>query len=178
MKYPFFRRFRTAAGEDCSPFFDALSNVRIDDIPLFFRSDSADFRRFQGRVADSVFRQDLEDDLFDFGFCFLGNDQSRQGRASLTAVEQQRVEAHADRLFIVGPGQDDERRLAAQFHTDTLHGRQGTLGYFDARFRRTRKGNHRDIGIVADGIADFTTAAGDEVEDAFGNPARSKASAR
>ena len=106
--------------------------------------------------------------MFNLFLVIPRDDQARQGRTGLATVEENGIEAHADSLFVVCPLQEDERRLAAQFHADALHRPQGALGYLDAGCRRTRKGYHGNIRVVADGIADLAAPAGDEIEDALG----------
>ena len=72
--------------------------------------------------------------------------------------------AAGDGLLQVGVVENDVRRLAAQFLTDTLDGIGRTLGDVDACAGRAGEGNHVDAGMLAHRCADIGTEAVDQIE--------------
>ena len=98
-------------------------------------------------------------------------------RAGLAAILDDGVDQHRQRCLDVGVGEDDLRRLAAEFHGDAaiVDGRR----LLDRRAgrRRAGEGDVVDHRMRRKRRASLAAVAGDDVEDAVGKPASSASSA-
>ena len=86
--------------------------------------------------------------------------------AGLAGVGEAALDVPAGSLFQVAIGQDDVRRLAAQFQADALDGPSRRLAHLDPRAGRSGERDHVDVGVERQGIAHDAAAADDQVEDA------------
>lgn len=79
------------------------------------------------------------------------------------------IEAEMDRLVVVVVFcfQNDIWGLAAKFEADALYRFERMLADSDAALGGAGEGNHIDERMRGEGIADFSAAACDEVEDTF-----------
>ena len=92
------------------------------------------------------------------------DEQARPGRAELALSVEDRVDRALGGAVEVGVGEDDVRRLAAEFHGDALdragRGAEDRL----ARLRLARERNLVDAGVLGHGAADEGAGTGNDVE--------------
>ena len=154
-----------AAAQQAGALFFALGNVAQHAFHVSKADQRAEVGVFVFRVADADARNALQDLGFECGFhCRRDKYAGAVGAHLARAVE---VGHHRgiSRAIQVGVVENDQWRLAAQFHGHVLEGRLGGAGgYFLAGVGATGERDFRDARVLGQPGADFTAAAGQYVE--------------
>ena len=158
---------RHAAGEEPRSFGQAFFDITPDLPVLGERGEGADFHGMISGIAHGVFFHNGGEARLDLRFFRFRDDEAGEGRAGLAGIEEDGIEAAPDGGIVVVHGEEDIRRLPAQFKGDALYRAERLPGDLDASRGGAGKRDHVDGRMGRHGIAHFRAAAGDHIEYAF-----------
>ena len=98
--------------------------------------------------------------------------RARGGRAVLAGVDERARDRAVDGGVQVRVVEDDEGCLAAELQVEPLDGGGGDLGDALADGGGAGEGGHGDVGMADEVLTGFLAGAGDDVDDAVGDPGR------
>ena len=149
----------------------AFADIALDLFEMRSVDHRAHFDRLVERVADDDLPGLVGEPLEDFVAGAALHDEARAGDADLARIAEGGAADLVGGRIHAGVRKDDLRPLAAQFEADLLDV-AGGLGADDLADAE-RAGKAHEIGgrMFGERLADWLAIAGDDVEDAIGQPA-------
>src|SRR5450830_91199 len=156
-----------ATTQQARAFFLALGDVAQHAFHMGEADQGAEVGVLVFRVADADPRHTLDDLGFESGFQMARHKHTGAIGADLAGAVEVGHHRGVGGAVEVGVVENDQRRLAAQFHGHVLERRAGSAGHdFLAGVGAAGEGDFLDARVLGQPGADFTAAAGQNVEHA------------
>ena len=158
------RSIRTAADE-LGAFLQADTDHLLHTVELGAVRDRAVCCLLIARIANDELCDCRSGQRLDVGELAAWHDHPRRRAAGLADVTKGRGDTRRNGFRQIGIGQDNVRRLAAEFLCDAFYCRRGGLRHQHAGAGRACDRNHVDVGMRRHGCTDLRTVTVHEIED-------------